>query len=151
MFTKVNQKNIRKYVNFYNSQRNHKSFNKFNHIKKSNHPINLGFITPDLGHILLVFLKDMLPELNQKLNLNIFNTLNYQDEISDFMKKHVKWIQCDKLDTDLLAELIYKKIDVLVDTSGITRTNKLDVFKQKPAKDSDFLGWLVGNYKNERN
>ena len=50
------------------------------------------------------------------------------------MKKHSNWIQCDKLDTDLLAELFIKKIDVLVDTSGMTRTNKLDVFKQKPAK-----------------
>ena len=40
-------KKYKEVCKFYNSQLDyHKSFNKFNH-KKSNHPINLGFIGPD--------------------------------------------------------------------------------------------------------
>ena len=51
----------------------------------------------------------MLPELKKRINVSIFNTLNYQDDLSDFAKKYTNWMQCEELDDELLAELIYKK------------------------------------------
>mgnify|MGYP001188247027 CR=1 FL=1 len=137
---------------FYNSQlKTHKSPKKFNY-NKSSKPFKLGFIGPDFrNHPIGFFLKDMLPELNKKVNVNIFSTIDYADEISEFAKKNCKWIQCDKLTDELLAELIYrKKIDVLVDTSGMTRTNKLNVFKLKPAKTQiSWAGWLASTNMKE--
>ena len=56
-------------------------------------------------------------------------------------------MRCQELSDDLLAELIYKKkIDILVDTSGMTRTNKLNIFKLKPVKKQiSWAGWLGFN------
>ena len=51
----------------------------------------------------------MLPNLNKKINVNIFSTLSYQDEISEFAKKNSNWLQCEKFDDELLAEFIFKK------------------------------------------
>ena len=111
----------------------------------------MGFIGPDFRkHPIGFFLKDMLPNLNKKINVNIFSTLSYQDEISEFAKKNSNWLQCEKFDDELLAEFIFKKIDVLVDTSGMTRTNKLNIFKLKPAKTQiSWAGWLASTHLNE--
>ena len=145
----------KKYKNiclFYNRQlKLPKSPFSINYIKNCKQA-KLGFIGPDFrNHPIGFFLKDMLPELKKKIEVNIFNTVNYQDEISEFAKKHTKWIQCEKLNDELLAELIHqKKIDVLVDTSGMTRTNKLKVFKLKPVKiQVSWAGWLASTHMRE--
>ena len=118
----------KKICKFYNKQLESQiSQINFNYNKTSK-PLNLGFVGPDFrNHPIGFFLKDMLPELKKRINVSIFNTLNYQDDLSDFAKKYTNWMQCEELDDELLAELIYKKkIDILVDTSGMTRTNKIE-------------------------
>ena len=62
----------------------------------------------------------MSPELSKKIDINVFSTTDHQDETSEFIEKYSNWIRCHKLNDDFLAELIYKKIDILVDTSGMT-------------------------------
>ena len=142
----------KKICKFYNKQLESQiSQINFNYNKTSK-PLNLGFVGPDFrNHPIGFFLKDMLPELKKRINVSIFNTLNYQDDLSDFAKKYTNWMQCEELDDELLAELIYKKkIDILVDTSGMTRTNKLSVFKLKPVKTQiSWAGWLASTNMKE--
>ena len=95
-------------------------------------------------------MKDMLPELSKKIDINVFSTTDHQDETSEFIEKYSNWIRCHKLNDDFLAELIYKKIDILVDTSGMTRTNKLNIFKLKPVKTQiSWAGWLASTHMKE--
>ena len=122
------------------------SFNKSNKILK------LGFVGQDFrNHPIGFFLKDMLPELSKKIDINVFSTTDHQDETSEFIEKYSNWIRCHKLNDDFLAELIYqKKIDILVDTSGMTRTNKLNIFKLKPVKTQiSWAGWLASTHMKE--
>lgn len=122
------------------------SFNKSNKILK------LGFVGQDFrNHPVGFFMKDMLPELSKKIDINVFSTTDHQDETSEFIEKYSNWIRCHKLNDDFLAELIYqKKIDILVDTSGMTRTNKLNIFKLKPVKTQiSWAGWLASTHMKE--
>ena len=122
------------------------SFNKSNKILK------LGFVGQDFrNHPIGFFLKDMLPELSKKIDVNVFSTTDHQDGTSEFIEKYSNWIRCHKLNDDFLAELIYqKKIDILVDTSGMTRTNKLNIFKLKPVKTQiSWAGWLASTHMKE--
>ena len=92
-----------------------------------------------------------MPELSKKIDVNIFSTIKYEDEISEFITNYSNWMRCQELSDDLLAELIYKKkIDILVDTSGMTRTNKLNIFKLKPVKKQiSWAGWLASTHMKE--
>ena len=137
---------------FYNSKlkllKGHYSF-CFN---KSNKILKLGFVGQDFrNHPVGFFMKDMLPELSKKIDINVFSTTDHQDETSEFIEKYSNWIRCHKLNDDFLAELIYqKKIDILVDTSGMTRTNKLNIFKLKPVKTQiSWAGWLASTHMKE--
>ncbi len=115
----------------------------YNHKNKN---LKIGFVTSDIrSHPIGFFLKDMLPLLSKKIDINIFNTGVHQDEISDYSKKYVKWIDCENRNFEQLAEFIYeKKLDTLIDTSGITRTNNLNVFRLKPVKKQiSWAGWLA--------
>ena len=119
---------------------------------KSNKILKLGFVGQDFrNHPIGFFLKDMIPELSKKIDINVFSTIDYQDEISEFIEKYSNWIRCHKLSDDFLAELIYKKkIDILVDTSGMTITNKLNIFKIKPVKTQiSWAGWLASTHMKE--
>ena len=92
----------------------------------------------------------MLPELSKKIDINVFSTTDHQDETSEFIEKYSNWIRCHKLNDDFLAELILQKIDILVDTSGMTRTNKLNIFKLKPVKTQiSWAGWLASTHMKE--
>ena len=57
----------------------------------------------------------------------------------------------EKFDDELLAEFIFKKVDVLVDTSGMTRTNKLNIFKLNDLAKTQisWAGWLASTHLNE--
>ena len=119
---------------------------------KSNKILKLGFVGQDFrNHPVGFFMKDMLPELSKKIDINVFSTTDHQDETSEFIEKYSNWIRCHKLNDDFLAELIYqKKIDILVDTSGMTRTNKLNIFKLKPVKTQiSWAGWLASTHMKE--
>lgn len=143
------QGNSTKYLDitkFYTkSLTNKSSIYKLNY-NKINKILRIGFVTSDLrSHPIGFFLKDMLPELSKKIDVNIFNTGAHQDEISEYSKKYVKWIDCENKKFEELSELIFtRKIDTLIDTSGITRTNNLNVFRLKPVKKQiSWAGWLA--------
>ena len=143
------QGNSRKYFSITKSYTqkltNKSSIFKLNYNHK-NRNLKIGFVTPDLrSHPIGFFLKDMLPVLSKKIDINIFNTGVHQDQISEYSKEYVKWIDCENKNFEQLSELIYEKnLDTLVDTSGMTRTNNLNVFRLKPVKKQiSWAGWLA--------
>ena len=41
-------------------------------------------------------MKDMLPELSKKIDINVFSTIDHQDETSEFIEKYSNWIRCQE-------------------------------------------------------
>ena len=93
----------------------------------------------------------MLPELSKAFEVIIFNTCEFEDEISIYTKKLCQWINLKDKNEYEIADIIYKKnVDVLIDTSGMTRTNNLGVFKLKPCKNQiSWAGWLASTNLKE--
>ena len=93
----------------------------------------------------------MLPELSKKFKVIIFNTSEFEDEISIYTKKFCQWINLKTKNEYEIADIIYKKnVDVLIDSSGLTRTNNLGVFKLKPSKNQvSWAGWLASTNLKE--
>ena len=93
----------------------------------------------------------MLPELSKAFEVIIFNTSEFEDEISLYTKKFCQWINLKDKNEYEIADIIYKKnVDVLIDSSGLTRTNNLGVFKLKPSKNQiSWAGWLASTNLKE--
>ena len=67
----------------------------------------------------------MLPELSKKFKIIIFNTCEFEDEISIYTKNFCHWINLKTKNEYEIADAIFKRnVDVLIDSSGLTRTNK---------------------------
>ena len=120
-------------------------------LKKNKLP-KISFLSPDIrNHPVGFFIKDMLPELSKAFEVIIFNTSEFEDEISIYTKKLCQWINLKDKNEYEIADIIYKKnVDVLIDTSGMTRTNNLGVFKLKPSKNQiSWAGWLASTNLKE--
>ena len=129
---------------------NKSSIYSFN-INKKTSPI-ISFLSSDIRtHPIGFFAKDMLSHLSKKFKIVIFNTSNYEDEISLAVKKHSEWITLPNENDEYIAEKIYnRKVDVLFDTSGMSKTNKLGVFKLKPCRmQVSWAGWLASSHLKE--
>tara|TARA_B100000963_G_scaffold348360_1_gene355829 strand:- start:86 stop:1918 length:1833 start_codon:yes stop_codon:yes gene_type:complete len=119
--------------------------------KKKKLPI-ISFLSPDIrNHPVGFFIKDMLPELSKRFKVIIFNTSEFEDEISLYTKKFCQWINLKTKNDYEMADIIYKKnVDVLIDSSGLTRTNNLGVFKLRPSKNQiSWAGWLASTNLKE--
>jgi len=93
----------------------------------------------------------MLPELSKKFKVIIFNTSEFEDEISLYAKKFCRWINLKVKNEYEIADIIYRKnVDVLIDSSGLTRTNNLGVFKLRPSNyQVSWAGWLASTNLKE--
>ena len=120
-------------------------------LKKNKLP-KISFLSPDIrNHPVGFFIKDMLPELSKRFEVIIFNTSEFEDEISLYAKKFCRWINVQAKNEYEIADIIYrKKVDVLVDSSGLTRTNNLGVFKLRPSNNQvSWAGWLASTNLKE--
>ena len=116
---------------------------KNNKLKKNN---KVAFISPDIrNHPIGCFLKDLIPELSKHLDINIYSTSSYEDEITKFVKEKVDWKVCHQKNNEELADLIFKdNNNILFDLSGFAPMNRLGVFKLKPCKiQASWAGWLA--------
>ncbi|MAZ46847.1 MAG: hypothetical protein CMM98_04650 [Rickettsiales bacterium] len=123
------------------------SFNKI----KNKKPV-ISFLSPDVrNHPVGFFIKDMLPELSKRFKIVIFNTSEFEDEISIYTKKFCHWIDLKSKNEYDIADFIFgRNVDVLIDSSGVTRTNNLGVFKLKPCKNQiSWAGWLASTNLKE--
>ena len=102
-----------------------KDSSKFSLNLKNNKLPIVSFLSPDIrNHPVGFFIKDMLPELSKRFEVIIFNTSEFEDEISLYAKKFCQWVNVQAKNEYEIADIIYrKKVDVLVDSSGLTRTN----------------------------
>ncbi|MEB3241207.1 MAG: tetratricopeptide repeat protein [Synechococcus sp.] len=108
---------------------------------------NLGFISGDFReHVVMRFLPPLLKELKAKgIKVSLFDSceLNTDDsKKNEDAKKHIhSYHNAHDLSTNELLALIQKQnIDILIDLSGHTRRNRLDIFNQRAA--SLQLTWL---------
>ena len=114
-----------------------------NKLKKNN---KIAFISPDIrNHPIGYFLKDLIPELSKHLDINIYSTSPYEDEITKFVQEKVDWKVCHQKNNEELADLIFKdNNNILFDMSGFAPMNRLGVFKLKPCKiQASWAGWLA--------
>jgi len=112
----------------------------------------ISFLSPDIrNHPVGFFIKDMLPQLSRRFKIVIFNTSNFEDDISVYTKKYCDWINLKTKNEYEIAEIIFeRKVDVLIDSSGMARTNNLGVFKLKPSKNQlSWAGWLASTNLKE--
>lgn len=108
-----------------------KTYNFDNHFKNSD-KINIGFTSGDLrlfGHAIMYFMSTFFLNYNK----NLFNVICYsQAETFGMEKLNVKYTK--SLSTEELSDMVYNdNIHILIDLSGFTSDNRLDVYKNKPA------------------
>lgn len=107
-------------------------------IKKKNN-INIGFSSGDFkSHATMYFFLFLLnPEImDNRFNIFIYFNVDIDDTITKYIKS-INVIQCRNLlniETVQAYNIIRSdKLDILIDLSGNTKLNRLDVFAMKPA------------------
>lgn len=124
---------------------------KTNLIKKNINikKINIGFISADFNnHAVAYQIIEILEHLSKNINFELFAYFNNENE--DFMTKKIKknfknWLNISNLDNlSLTKKIKLDNIDILLDLSGYTKGNRMEVFFNKPAKiQISWVGYLA--------
>lgn len=96
--------------------------------------LKIGFVSGDFKkHSVLFFIHGLLAELDKYCEVHCYCN-NEEDQMTELLKQEVKhWRDITKLGTQDAVELIKKdEIDILIDLSGNTAKNRLDIFALKP-------------------
>ncbi|MFO1303500.1 MAG: tetratricopeptide repeat protein [Burkholderiales bacterium] len=110
--------------------------------------LRIGYVSPDLrDHAVSYFVAPLLEHRDRdRFEHVVFDTAGRDDDaISRRLRASgVAWHACTSASDDELARLIREReIDVLVDLSGHTAGNRLEVFARKPAPvQATWLGYL---------
>ncbi|MDY0122774.1 tetratricopeptide repeat protein [Sulfurimonas sp.] len=119
-----------------------------NNVKNSNRRLKVGYVSGDFNlHSVRFFLEPLLANHNHTaVEVYAYAELTKEDEMSQKYKSYCDhWIPTAGMSNDALAEKIREdEIDILVDLSGQTAGNRLEVFARKPAPVS--LSWLGYGY-----
>ena len=116
--------------------------------QKSKKPLRIGYVSADLfdhpvGRILLPILK---AHNKQDFSLFLYANNVAEDHISKEMQSNdCTWREIyNKSDDDVAAQIKKDGIDVLIDLSGHTDGNRLNVFRHKPAPiQMTWLGYVA--------
>ena len=111
--------------------------------------VNIGFVSADFNnHAVAYQIFEVLTYLSENTNFELFAYFNNEKE--DFMTQKIKknfknWLNIYKLDNISLVKKIRSDgIDILLDLSGYTKGNRMEVFFNKPAKiQISWLGYLA--------
>lgn len=114
--------------------------------KNKNEKIRIGYVSADFtGHSVGFFLEKLF-ENHDKIRFEIYCYFN--SSMPDYKTKLFQELSChwrnifSKNDVDVYKLIIEDKIDILVDLSGHTAGNRLEVFRKKPAfKQISWLGY----------
>ena len=110
------------------------SFSKFQHISSNDKKIKIAFVSGDLKtHSVGFFLKGLIESINKKeFNISLFSNLekNQHDAMTSFFKENCHyWHDIkDYSDTKLIELIRSSKIDILIDLSGYTQGNRINIF-----------------------
>lgn len=128
--------NIQRYKNIFlkYSKKNIEFKKKIINSKK----IKIGFISADLNaHAVSCQISEVLRYLSEQLDFDLY--AYYNSEIDDNITKELKsyfksWKDIYNLNnTDLFETIKLDNIDILIDLSGHSKGNKLEIFFNKPA------------------
>ena len=122
---------------FYSKGSAYKSSTPHGKLKK------IGFVSNDIcQHSVTEFLRPIFSKKPSDLSLHIYSTNVTVDEITTFFKEKADDFKIvNNLNTKKLCEVIMDdKIDILIDLSGHSSGNRLDVFACKPAPIQ--ISWL---------
>ena len=100
--------------------------------------IKVGFVSADFNqHAVAIQILDILEYLSKNLNfdLYIYHNSEVEDYITEKFKKCISnWKNVFKIDDHNLLKIIRSdKIDILIDLSGYTKGNRLEVFFNRAA------------------
>jgi len=99
--------------------------------------IKLGFISSDFrNHAVNNFFSPLIENLNiQRFETYCYSGVKQEDDCTNYLKKHAKhWRDVyDQNENDIAKRIIKDKIDILIDLSGHSRGNFLNVLSLKPA------------------
>jgi len=100
--------------------------------------IKIGFVSADLNaHAVSMQISEVLRYLSEKSNFDLYAYYNSEidDDITKELKSYFKsWRTIYNLsNTDLFETIKSDNIDILIDLSGYSKGNKLEVFFNKPA------------------
>lgn len=109
--------------------------------------INIGFVSGDfkVSHAVYFFLDTFLNEHNK----NIFNVICYSENVPNV--PNIQYKSTIKKNAKEVSNMIHEdKIHILIDLSGHTSLNRLDVFKNKPSPiQISYIGYPFTNGINE--
>jgi len=104
----------------------------------------VAFVSADLRqHAVAMLLEPMWQAFvaNRADPVHVYHTHQIEDQVSDRFKRHCVWRNVSKLsDAQLAQQIKDDRIDILIDLSGHTAANRLQVFAQKPAPVQ--MSWL---------
>ena len=123
-------------ISIKNSNYNPISYSSPKFKAKNTQKLNIGFVSGDFRrHALFSWLADFLQDSNFT-DLNLFLYHNYlEDEYSQKYQDNVKnWRNLHNINTEEAIQIIKNDdIDILIDLSGHTRHNRLDIFLHRAA------------------
>lgn len=120
----------------------------FDNEKVSGKRLRVGYVCQSFYNQVCKYFLISLLEKHDRTQVEIFayaqNT--FEDEVTQYYKKIVDhWIPIKGMtDDQAVAQIRADKIDILIDVSGHTNSNRLMIFAQKPAPVS--LHWLEYGY-----
>ena len=103
---------------------------------KKENILNIGFISGDLrnNHPVGNFLYDFLFNLRKHFNLFYYCNIPENENAKDFKEIFTKWININETEDSEVIDLIKEqRTDILIDLSGHTSKNRLNIFAQKAA------------------
>jgi len=105
--------------------------------RDSERRLNIGFVSGDFRqHPVGYFLESVLSELDrEQLNITLYATHPQIDALTERLRAGaLQWSEMDKLSDEQAAESVRADgIDILVDLSGHTAGNRMQLFARKPA------------------
>lgn len=109
---------------------------KIRKIKKNTEKIRIGFVSADLrAHPVAYFVEPLLVNINKNdFSIYVYDNHHTEDLVVERLKTYTdKWTKiADKTDLEVIDFIWEDQIDVLVDLSGHTAKNRLDLFAKKP-------------------
>lgn len=122
----------------------YKSYKTFDHIlplsaaegQEGIRPLRIGYVSPDFcTHSVSYFIEAPLRSHTKNVQVFCYSNVPRPDNRTDLLRSYGGiWKDIHGLEADVASELIRAdKIDILVDLTGHTAGNRLDIFAMKPA------------------
>ena len=111
-------------------------------------PLRIGYVSGDFRkHVVWGFIEPVIRNHDRsRVSIHCYHTWNNSDARTEHLRGFAdEWIEINKMTAQVAADRIRKdEIDVLVDLSGHSAWNRLDVFAQRCAPvQASYLGYIA--------